>query len=277
MLKTAMTVVVVLAILAGQATAAPWEEDLAQRRAVACSDQPQQASARPILEVLPINAASSDRDLALFALPYGDLVSYVRLADLRQSDPPGFARGPDADMLLAALDPGAKAFATLAGLQVATFIHCSAPAIVIVFDATDPADPRDLLVGLMRQILGGWSPFSLRFVDAVSIAFPSFHISIVGHSSGGGLASYAAGARNLPSITFNASRTIAATTNDGSKQLNVIVLNDPIADPNALSLRPIRGPRALAGINLWLDVEVERPLLELHDLSTIMTGLGQLL
>ncbi|MGD9739135.1 MAG: hypothetical protein AB7U48_07035, partial [Bauldia sp.] len=80
-----------------------------------------------------------------------------------------------------------------------------------------------------------------------------------------------------PSIVFNPSRTIAATTNPGTHQLVVIVEDDPIADPDVISLRIFRPPRQVLGITLRLDVEVARPFLDLHDIETVITGLEALL
>jgi pimeloyl-ACP methyl ester carboxylesterase len=221
---------------------------------------------------LPVTPASTARDLAALALPFARLPLFVH-----GGAPPGFHRGIGWRPLLAAVDPPAATFADFSGFGAAIFIPCSGAGVVVVFDSTTLHDPRDLVAGTLRQVFGGWAPFSLRFLDAVVTAYPGVPILVVGHSSGGALASYAAGQRGLPSIAFNPSRTIAATTNPGTNQLVVIVEGDLIADPNVISFRVFRPPRQLSGATLWLDVEVPRPLLDLHDIETVITGLEALL
>lgn len=222
---------------------------------------------------VPLSPDASPQGLAALALPYARLVHFVRAP----GEPPGFRRGIDWRVLLEALDPLAARFAVASGFGAAVFLPCSAASVVVVFDATMLRDPRDLAAGTLRQLFGGWSPLALRFVDAVATAYPGQAIVLVGHSSAGALASYAAGRRGLPSIVFNPSRTLAATTNSGAQQLVVIVSGDPIADPTALDLRIFRPPRQLNGMTLWLDVEVARPLLDLHDIETVIAGLEALL
>ncbi|MGD9740700.1 MAG: hypothetical protein AB7U48_15035 [Bauldia sp.] len=221
---------------------------------------------------LPLTQASTPHDLAAFALPFARLPLSVL-----SGAPPGFGRGIAWRPLLEALDPPAAAFAVLSGFGAGIFLPCSGAGVVVVFDSTTLRDPRDLVAGTLRQLFGGWAPLSLRFLDAVAVAYPGRPILVVGHSSGGALASYAAGRRGLPSIVFNPSRTIAATTNPGTNQLVVIVEDDPIADPDVISLRIFRPPRQVLGNTLRLDVEVARPFLDLHDIETVITGLEALL
>lgn len=226
----------------------------------------------PIFGHLPIANPAPSRDIALFARPYAELPLYVD----GEANPPGFTRGIDSVQLFTN-DPSATHYAALAGFNAETFIHCSARMVVVVFDNTNPKDPRDLFAGTLRQMIGGWSRLAVQVLDMVAAAYPGYALITVGHSSGGGLASYAAGQRGLPSLVFNPSRTRAADTNPGTEQIVVFVHHDPIADPHELGLRPFRGPRELNGRTLRVEVEVEQPLLELHDMETVIEGLDALI
>ena len=129
-------------------------------------------------------AASSEREIARFALPYAELVSYLRPPEKRDLSPPGYIRGPDSTEWFRAYDPGAAAWATLTSFYAATFFHCTTRTMVVAFESINPIDPRDLVVSVSRQIFGGWSPFALRFAEAMQAAYPDYEITLAGHSGG---------------------------------------------------------------------------------------------
>jgi hypothetical protein len=120
---------------------------------------------------------------------------------------------------------------------------------------------------LRRRIFGGASATALAFVDLVRKAHPDEALTVIGHSSGGGTASFLGAVLGLSSITFNGARTRAALRNDGAHQLNVIVRGDFWGDPAVL-------PGRLAGKTLWLDGDgLARR--ERHSLAAIVAGLGK--
>ena len=239
---------------------------------------PQSSWAQPVRGgTLPVTEASSERELARFALPYADLVTYLRVPEKQGLSPPGYVRGLDSTQWFRTYDRSAAVWAAITSYYAATFFHCTTRTIVIAFESIDPRDPRDLAVSLVRQVSGGWSPFSVRFVEAIQAAYPGYEITLTGHSGGGGLASYVGGELGLPVIAFAPARNAAATSHTTDRQLNVTVLGDPIADPGAFSVRPFRGPRVVPGITLFLSVEVTHFIREIHALATVIRGLEALL
>jgi hypothetical protein len=215
-------------------------------------------SAAPAIQNdLPVTSASGAQELAAFALPYSLMIGLSADGAL---SPPGFARGPGPAEILPL--GGGQFLADLSGIPAATFVSCESNSIVVAFDGVGGFDPRQYLAAILRRTDGGYSEVAVAYVDAVREAFPDHYVSVIGHSEGGNMASYAAGMLGLPSITFNASRTEASTTiNDGGKQLNVIVRGDPIADPT--------GEQGLPGLTLYLDVVADN----LHTIETVRAGL----
>lgn len=209
----------------------------------------------PLLSAaLPIPADATDAAMASLALPYAAMIAFVPTNEA----PAGFQRGPGPTDLL---NEGNQVLTALSGFNAATFVSCSGEAVVIAFDGLRDFDLRDYISGALRRAGGGYSTLAFDFTAAVLAAFPGYDVSVIGHSAGGNLASYVAGAFSLPSITFNASRTEASLAwNDGSRQLNVIVRGDPIAD----------GSPSLPGVALYLDVEGERR----HPLNVVLAGLA---
>lgn len=238
---------------------------------------PQSSWAQPVLGgTLPATEAWSEREIARFALPYANLVSYLRPPEKRDLSPPGYVRGLDSTEWFRAYDPSAAVWAAATSFYAATFFHCTTRTMVIAFESINPFDPRDVVVSFSRQIFGGWSPFALQFTEAVRAAYPDYEITLAGHSGGGGLASYVGGQLGLPVIAFAPARNTAATSHETDRQLNVTVIGDPIADPNAFSVRPFRGPRVVPGTTLFLSVEVTHFIREIHALATVIRGLEAL-
>ncbi|MCW5714573.1 MAG: hypothetical protein KIT43_08695 [Bauldia sp.] len=204
---------------------------------------------------LPLASDASDVAKATLALPYAAMFPFVKT----DAAPPGFERGPGPRDILTGRAPF---LAAISGFDPAAFVSCHGRAVVIVIDGLIDFDLRDYITAALRRAAGGASPQGLRYTAAIMAAYPDHDITIIGHSAGGDVASYVAGAFGLPSITFNAAPSEASRTgNDGARQLNVIVVGDPIAD---------RTP--LPGMTLYLDVESERP----HQVVTLLDGLAEL-
>lgn len=204
---------------------------------------------------LPLAADASDIAKATLAYPYAAMFPFVKSDEA----PPGFERGPGPREILTG---GAPFLAAVSGFDPATFVSCTGRAVVIVIDGLIDFDLRDYVTAALRRAGGGASPQAVRYTAAILDAYPDHSVTVIGHSAGGDVASYVAGAFGLPSITFNAAPSEASRTgNDGSRQLNVIVIGDPIAD---------RAP--LPGTNLYLEVDSERP----HQVVTLLQGLADL-
>lgn len=94
----------------------------------------------------------------------------------------------------------------------------------------------------------------IQFVRDVEAYYRSADVTLTGHSLGGGLASYAAGALGLPSITFNASRNPFSNANSGVKQLNVIVTTDAVGNPIGSAAFAV--PLFNSGVNIPLPASI---------------------
>jgi len=207
-------------------------------------------------DTLPLSENATDAAKAVLALPYAAMFAYVRT----EQAPPGFERGLGPRE---GLTGGARIMAALTGFNPATFVSCSGRGVVIVIEGLIDFDLRDYVAAGIRRAGGGYSQLALDYAAIVIAAYPDHDVSVIGHSAGGDVASFVAGAFDLPSITFNAARSEASMGNDGSKQLNVVVRGDIVAD---------RGQPPLPGMVLYLDVESERP----HQISTAIDGLAAL-
>lgn len=152
----------------------------------------------------------------------------------------------------------------LADFRAAAFVNEADGTVVVAILGTR-VTLRGVFAILRRRIFGGSSRLAIGFVTRVRAAFPGRDVIVVGHSSGGGIASHTAAVLDLPSITFNGARTRAALVNDGARQLNVIVRGDFWGDPGIL-------PGRLRGRTLWLDADGV-PRRDRHSLTTIVHGL----
>jgi hypothetical protein len=222
----------------------------------ALADCRQRTNITHLGDAFPLADDATDTAKAILALPYGAMFGYVTTREA----PPGFQRGPGPGDVLPG---GGRVMSVLTGFSPATFVSCSGEAVVVVLDGLRDFDFRDYVAGGLGRAGGGYSRLALDFAAALVAAYPGHDVSIIGHSAGGDVASYVAGALGLPSITFNAARSEASlTVNDGSRQLNVIVRGDPVAD---------RSP-SLPGMTLYLDMDTERP----HLIGTVVDGLAGL-
>lgn len=141
--------------------------------------------------------------------------------------------------------PGPRLAAMLADLRMAAFVNRGEGLVAVAIPGTR-VNLRGVFAVLRRRMFGGSSGLATVFVDRVRAEFPGSVVTVVGHSSGGGIASHVGVVLGLPTITFNGARTRAALLNDGSRQLNVIVRGDFWGDPGIL-------PGRLAGETVWLD------------------------
>lgn len=140
---------------------------------------------------------------------------------------------------------GQRLRALLADLRVAAFVNRGEGLVAVAIPGTR-VNLRGVFAVLRRRIFGGSSRLATSFADRVRGEFPGSLLTVVGHSSGGGIASHVGAVLGLPTITFNGARTRASLVNDGSRQLNVIVRGDFWGDPGIL-------PGRLAGETVWLD------------------------
>ena len=219
--------VLICLVLAGLVAGAP--AGFAQREAMPAGERPEACRAgdsssyvAPLPDGLPILQSASDRAKAVFALPYALMAEDSRDRSSDRLVHYGYYRGIDSDDLFADISRASLALTRLTGFYATTFLHCSADALVIVYRSATTFDGRDWIAAFARQMLGGESSLALRFFEGVRERNPGYSIAIVGHSSGGALASYVADVVDLPSVTFNPIRTNAAVANNGRKQFNIL-------------------------------------------------------
>lgn len=87
---------------------------------------------------------------------------------------------------------------------------------------------------------------------------------VIGHSAGGGLASWVAAEAGAASVTFNAAAPMReALQNDGARQVNVIVAGDRWGDPDARA-----DDTPLPGVTLYLPPAP--PGLNSHPMTTVL-------
>lgn len=239
----------------------------------------------PIRGHLPVDASFSDEQLARFALPYARMIHDAERSWRYTLEPFGFIRGEDSRAVLPYVGGGAVARAAVTGFYATTYFHCREKALVVVYRSFDFYDIRDYFSSLDRQLGDGESQVALDFFDAIRARYPDYDISIAGHSAAGGLASYVAAERNVPSVLFNPARNDAALRNDGSDQLIVVIEGDAISDPNATAppgivalVEPLTDrDEALKGTYLVID-PVQEPVipLQLHWSGFLLTELEYL-
>lgn len=138
------------------------------------------------------------------------------------------------------------------------------PTSVIVVAVNGMHDLRDFVAALFRRFTG-YSERIVNFIAEVDRLHQPATLIVIGHSAGGGIASWAGAQLGLPTVTFNAARTLQARSNDGSRQINVIVCGDPFGDPiGGLYGHP------LAGATVWLHADAD---LHSHRMATIADAL----
>lgn len=213
---------------------------------------------RPLVNNAGADTQESGLPGAERALPYARL---LRALEVRGAPlPQGWALAMDRRSFGVAR----RLSALLADLRLAAFVDPGEGTAAVAILGTR-VNLRGVFAVLRRRLFGGSSSLAIAFVDLVRAELPGHALTVVGHSSGGGIASHVGAVLGLPSITFNGARTRSALLNDGSRQLNVIVRGDFWGDPGIL-------PGRLAGETMWLDAEgTSRP--DRHSLPAIVLAL----
>ena len=128
----------------------------------------------------------------------------------------------------------------LTGFYAGVFRQLSTGKIVVAVKGVRPWDPRDLVAVPIRRTLG--YPRSTLGIAKKTLGRWGPGATIIGHSGGGGVASWLGHKLGLPTVTFNSGRTKAALLNDGSQQINVCIRGDKWGDPwNGLYRMPLQG------------------------------------
>jgi hypothetical protein len=117
----------------------------------------------------------------------------------------------------------------LTGFNAGVFRRTDGGETVIAIKGVRPWDPRDLTAMMVRRRFG-YPRSTLRFAEAMLRKWGT-PMTVIGHSGGGGVASWLGYKLGLPTVTFNSGRTRAALLNDGAKQVNVCVRGDKWGDP----------------------------------------------
>lgn len=117
----------------------------------------------------------------------------------------------------------------LTGLTAGVF-HChESGETVIAIRGVRPWDPRNVASTIVRRRFG-YSKASLVFARSVQRKNAGF-LTIIGHSGGGGMASWLGYKLGVGTVTFNSGRTKSSLLNDGRRQFNVCVRGDFWGDP----------------------------------------------
>jgi pimeloyl-ACP methyl ester carboxylesterase len=117
----------------------------------------------------------------------------------------------------------------LTGLNAGVFRRTDGSETVIAIKGVRPWDPRDLTAMALRRHFG-YPRSTLKFAESTMRKWGP-PITIVGHSGGGGVASWLGHKLGVPTATFNSGRTRAALLNDGTLQTNVCIRGDKWGDP----------------------------------------------
>jgi hypothetical protein len=116
------------------------------------------------------------------------------------------------------------------------------------------------LVAIPVRRLFGYSDRYLKIARVLDVDL------VIGHSAGGGMASWVAYELGVPSVTFNAAApTEQALLNDGAQQTNVVVTGDRWGDP-------ANTQASLAGTYVYLPPAPEG--VRSHPMTTVFEILG---
>lgn len=128
----------------------------------------------------------------------------------------------------------------LTGFKAMVFRHGADGEVVVAIKGVRPWDIRDLVSVPIRRTIG-YPRSTLRFARRMLEQYGS-KLTIVGHSGGGGIASWLGAELGVPTVTFNSGRTKAALRNDGSRQINVFIRGDKWGDPErGFYAMPLKG------------------------------------
>jgi pimeloyl-ACP methyl ester carboxylesterase len=117
----------------------------------------------------------------------------------------------------------------LTGFNAGVFRRASTGDVVVGIKGVRPWDLRDLAAIPIKRTFG-YPRSTLRFAETVLDRWGP-GVTFIGHSGGGGVASWLGHELGRPSVTFNSGRTKASLLNDGRRQINVCVRGDVWGDP----------------------------------------------
>lgn len=161
-------------------------------------------------------------------------------------------------MMLAGITPGGWHVVTERHLGLDAYVYEHADGSrVLAIQGTETAS--DLVAIPIRRIFG----YSDRYVEMAM----DYDVDVViGHSAGGGMASWVGHVAAIPSVTFNAAvPTRQALQNNGALQVNVVVGGDRWGDPEA---RPLEGH--LAGTYVRFDAPAG---MRTHPMTTVLAAM----
>lgn len=128
---------------------------------------------------------------------------------------------------------------------------------------------RDILYAPWKRLFG-YSDADLDYARQVAAQYPD--LQIIGHSAGGGLASWLGNQLGLPTVTFNAGRPPAAAEGTGANQTNVAINGDIWGDPQHVREGGVLGG-PLPGNYVYLNAPDGVSGLRLHRMPTILDAL----
>ena len=161
-------------------------------------------------------------------------------------------------MMLAGITPDGWHVVTERRLGLDAYVYERADGTrVLAIHGTETA--ADLVAIPIRRIFG----YSDRYV---ALAMDYEVDVVIGHSAGGGMASWVGHVAAIPSVTYNAAvPTQQALRNDGALQINVVVGGDRWGDPEA---RPLEGH--LAGAYVRFDPPTG---MRTHPMTTVLAAM----
>ncbi len=149
-----------------------------------------------------------------------DLITYAKL--MRRVNWP-FAPVPEGWMLVEFKKH------RLTGFNAGVFRRKATGEIAVGIKGVQVWDLRDLIAVPIKRTFG-YPRSTLRYAKSVLERFGP-RVTFIGHSGGGGVASWLGHELGRPSVTFNSGRTRASLLNDGRRQVNVCVRGDRWGDP----------------------------------------------
>jgi hypothetical protein len=259
-----------------------------------------------------------DEKLATTVLPYAkmayDSYSPPSKVDLTGS---GYVKDTDWESAMG-IGKGVKSIFDTAGFSATIYRNDRTKEIVIAYRGTVGTD-MDFFANLARykveqikeklgfgstDVLEGDWPTNFRardlksaagkleaqYVAARSLAFrierryPGYKLTLVGHSLGGALASYAGHYTKADVYTFDPARNVLAGTGSNPRQINIITKGDPVSDPHG-TLGALAGSTSyLPGRTVRMDfspslnpvklIEHHMPNAMLDRISAIAEGKG---
>lgn len=117
----------------------------------------------------------------------------------------------------------------LTGVNAAAFRHPGTGEVVVAIKGVNAWDIRDLIFIAVHRTIG-YGESAVQLVRKL-IGETDSDVTIIGHSAGGGLASWLGERLAVATVTFNAGRTRSSLANSGRRQVNVCIRGDRWGDP----------------------------------------------